>query len=188
MVNPRLVELHLPWKGYNPEFIFLLNQVIVEPDTHEPQMLIKQLHPMAETLDDRTVRLHCRNIGIIEGTEFVIALPNWDKPEGGGTGIGIKVAEHFGIRIFDSAKRKTANVSWPRSKINLNPELLVLSHRAYVKVRGFFIRQIQQAEGYEPDSPADYPRSIAVQLIPKKNLATTGRWPVPTSCNNRQAN
>ena len=78
----------------------------MEPDTHERQMLIKQLHPMAETLDDRTVRLHCRNIGIIEGTEFVIALPNWDKPEGGGTGIGIKVAEHFGIRIFDLSKEE----------------------------------------------------------------------------------
>jgi len=106
MVNPRLVELHLPWEGYNPEFIFLLNQVIVEPDTHERQMLIKQLHPKAETLNDRTVRLHCRNIGIIEGTEFVIALPNWDKPEGGGTGIGIKVAEYFGIRIFDLSKEE----------------------------------------------------------------------------------
>ena len=45
MVNPRLVELHLPWEDYNPEFIFLLNQVIVEPDSQERQMLVTQLHP-----------------------------------------------------------------------------------------------------------------------------------------------
>jgi hypothetical protein len=106
MVNPRLVELHLPWEGYNPEFIFPLNEVIVAPDTHERQMLVKRLHPKPDTLNDRTVRLHCRNIGIIEGTEFVIALPNWDKPDGGGTGMGLKVAEHFGIRIFDLSKEE----------------------------------------------------------------------------------
>ena len=69
----------MPWEGYNSEFIFLLNQVIGEPDTRERQMLVKQLHPKEETPNDRTVRLRCRNIGIIAGTEFVIALPNWDK-------------------------------------------------------------------------------------------------------------
>ena len=106
MVNPSLVELHLPWEGYNPEFIFLLNRVIVEPDSHERQMLVNRLHPKPDTQNDRTVRLHCRNIGIIEGAEFVIALPNWDKPEGGGTGMGLKVAEHFGIRIFDLSKEE----------------------------------------------------------------------------------
>ena len=135
-VNPRLVELHLPWEGYNPEFIFLLNQVIVEPDTHERQMLIRQLHPKSETLNDRTVRLHCRNIGIIEGTKFVIALPNWDKPEGGGTGMGIKVAEHFGIRIFDLSKEEDRQRIL--AKIEVPPTLnsLAISHRASVRQGG----------------------------------------------------
>ena len=57
MVNPRLVELNLPWEDYNPEFIFLLDQVIVEPDSQERQMLVTQLHPQPDTVNDRTVRL-----------------------------------------------------------------------------------------------------------------------------------
>ena len=122
MVNPCLVELNLPWEDYNPEFIFLLDQVIVEPDSQERQMLVTQLHPQPDTVNDRTVRLHCRNIAIIEGTEFVIALPNWDKPEGGGTGMGLKVAEHFGIRIFDLSKEEDRQLIL--AKIENQPQAL----------------------------------------------------------------
>ena len=104
MVDPALVELHLPVPGHNPKHVWLLNKIIVDGDNSEYREVALKLHPAWNNLNDFIKKLHTRNVGIIKGCSLVICLPNWSKPGGGGTGMGIRIAEELLIPILDLTK------------------------------------------------------------------------------------
>ncbi len=104
MVDPALVELHFPKLNHNPKFIWLLNKTVVDGDNPEYRELAVKLHPAWDSLPDFVKKLHTRNVGIVKGCALVIALPNWGKPGGGGTGMGLRVAEELLIPILDLTK------------------------------------------------------------------------------------
>jgi hypothetical protein len=105
-VNPKLVELHLPWGGYNREHIKPGNKIFIDGDKKEYRALASQLHPKWESLTRGPMALHARNVGIITGCCLVIALSNPKKIGGGGTGMGIRIAQKLGIKVLDLSKEE----------------------------------------------------------------------------------
>lgn len=56
-------------------------------------------HPNPHSLSPGSVRLHARNYGIVSKSTAVIACPS-EKPGGGGTGQGIRIAKDLNIPVF----------------------------------------------------------------------------------------
>jgi len=108
-INPAAVELHLPWRNYNSEQVMPGNKIFQDGDIPEYQELAAQLHSNWLNLKRGVQALHARNVGIIKGTASVIALPNWQKTGGGGTGMGLRIAKHYSIPIFDLTKPEVLN-------------------------------------------------------------------------------
>ena len=104
MVDPARVELHLPVKDHNPKQIWLLNKLVVDGEVPEYRETASKLHPAWDKLPDFVKKLHTRNVGIVKDASLVIALPNWEKPGGGGTGMGLKVAQELNIPVLDLTK------------------------------------------------------------------------------------
>lgn len=100
-IDQTLVELHLPWASYERQSVFPHNTVFVDGDDEVYQRIASQHHPAWANLSRGPRALHTRNVGIVMKADHVIALPNPKKPGGGGTGMGMRLAAHFGIRITD---------------------------------------------------------------------------------------
>jgi hypothetical protein len=103
-VNPAMVELHLPWPGYNQELVMPDNIISVDGGLLQHHLIASQYHPNWAKLGRGVQALHARNVAIIQGTVLVIAVPNHAKPGGGGTGMGMRIATHFGILCLDLTK------------------------------------------------------------------------------------
>lgn len=97
--------VHLPWSGYNG---FPENQeLILSDEQFRPCVRIaSQLHPEWSRCGPGAQKLHARNVLILLGAKLdspASAVIVW-TPQGlitGGSGMGIRIAEHYGIPIFN---------------------------------------------------------------------------------------
>jgi len=96
-----LVHLHFPWAGYERCFLSEAHDrwkdrtKIIAGSSREDLEMACKLHPTPYKLTPGVKQLHARNVGIIRASELVIALPG-SKPWGGGTAMGVRVAQHLG--------------------------------------------------------------------------------------------
>jgi len=97
-INPKQMYLYLPYKTYNSNAIVQGNNVIYDPKK-EWFDIAKKLHFNWQTLSRGAKSLHARNVGIVEGVKFIVAFPN--KAYGGGTAMGIRIAEINNIPVYN---------------------------------------------------------------------------------------
>ena len=104
-----VVHLHLPWQGYNKGWVSSLwgkvaLHVLPSYDS-EAMMSVYRYHPNPERLSQGAKKLHARNYRIVEGSAFVIC---WTKDgiTTGGTGQAIRIAEDFGIKVYNLGNRE----------------------------------------------------------------------------------
>lgn len=98
------IALHLPWKGYEQGWINHLKQhysgrgtIRVDGRNQEYEDIARAHHGRWSAVG-RAAPLHARNVGIVKPCQRVYAAPG-TKPWGGGTGMGIKIALHFGKEL-----------------------------------------------------------------------------------------
>jgi len=103
------VALILPWKGFERPWVQRIvgrhhNNVYVDilPEEIPAEALasVRTYHPAYGSLTQGGKRLHARNYLIVQHAELIVALPS-DKPGGGGTGQGIRIAEALGKPCVD---------------------------------------------------------------------------------------
>jgi hypothetical protein len=103
-VDPGLVNLHLPWPGFNEEAIVEGNVIHLPPYPWCCVDLAMKAHPRWQYLKQGAKKLHIRNASIIlprgHTTHLVLALPS-QKPGGGGTGQGMRIALNTGIDVVN---------------------------------------------------------------------------------------
>jgi len=97
-VDPKRVELWLPWASYERAAVVKGNIVHTGPTVDDVE-LAKKLHPAWGRCSAGARTLHARNCQIVRGCTLVIALPRRDCP--GGTGQGMRIAEHLGIPVHN---------------------------------------------------------------------------------------
>jgi hypothetical protein len=102
-INPKQMYLYLPYKSYNFNAIIQGNNVIYDPKK-EWFDIAKKLHFNWQTLSRGIKSLHARNVGIVEDVKFVVAFPN--KVYGGGTVMGMRIAETNNIHVYNLRKDK----------------------------------------------------------------------------------
>ena len=105
-VNPKLVELFLPWPGYEVASIALGN--VVYTPSRQAYDLAAQYHPAWQKCSPAMKALHARNAQIILGAELVepVELIICWTPQGkavGGTAMGIHIAQAYGIPVRNLA-------------------------------------------------------------------------------------
>jgi len=104
-VNPEMVMLFLPWSSYEKHRIIEGNKVIVFDESNPAHRLwmeeAEKHHPAWYKLSRGSRLLMARNIGIIDGTFYVVAFPK-TNPFGqlGGTGQGIRYATSRGVPVY----------------------------------------------------------------------------------------
>ena len=103
------VTLVLPWRSYERAWVQRMrNQHVsrvfvgILPESIPTVALqsVKDHHPAFGSLSQGGRRLHARNYLIVHRADLIIALPS-DKPGGGGTGQGIRIAEALNIPCVD---------------------------------------------------------------------------------------
>jgi len=104
-VDPTSVKIYLPKKNYNLHHIVEGNSVVLH-SSQEAKDIVLQLHPSPFYVKTNPwmMNFHMRNV-------FILLGKNLDKPVGevicwtkggkvvGGTGMGIRIAEEFGIPV-----------------------------------------------------------------------------------------
>jgi hypothetical protein len=108
-VDPTHVWLHLPWPKFNAHQItpgnrFRVLEQIPPADQQWMHELAAKYHPNYTYLRQGAKKLHARNGMItysVQPREPVFSVLAWpsDKPGGGGTGQGIRIAEGEGIPL-----------------------------------------------------------------------------------------
>lgn len=98
--NPKNLLLYLPWATYNQDSIHCENKILKEPKIQWFD-LTAPFHPGWKNLSQGVKRLMARNYGIIYKADKVIALLNHNKSGGGGTGQGVRIANHLKIPVLD---------------------------------------------------------------------------------------
>ena len=110
-INPKLVELCLPWPGYEAASIRLGNSVYTP--SSQAYAIAAQYHPAWHKCSQAMQALHARNVQIVLGpeleqpVEFVLC---W-TPKGkavGGTAMGIRLALAYGIAVRNLANEEMA--------------------------------------------------------------------------------
>lgn len=107
--DPSKVELHLPWSGFEKQFIHKNNVVIVFANLKSEDQDIRLkvaagLHGGWHNCSQGAQKLLGRNHCIIEQASCVYGYLNPKKLGGGGTGMAFKMAEFFNIPTFNVAK------------------------------------------------------------------------------------
>jgi len=97
------IKLYLPWYSYEQEWVNGLKKVAVTvyPVPSKAGMdSVKTFHPNPAALSQGAWKLHARNFDIIVNASFVLC---WTKGGivSGGTGQGIRIAEHFNIPVYN---------------------------------------------------------------------------------------
>jgi len=97
------IKLYLPWHSYEREWVNGLKKaaVTVYPVPSKAGMdSVKTFHPNPAALSQGVWKLHARNFDIIINASFVLC---WTKGgiTTGGTGQGIRIAEHFNIPVYN---------------------------------------------------------------------------------------
>jgi len=99
----------LPWpKQYSIEGagscqVFV--QELGSPYAQQKRDLVMSLHPAPHRLSDSVIKLHMRNVEMIdmirEAGGVVYAIPSWlDGEYSGGTGMAIRLCEYYGVPCF----------------------------------------------------------------------------------------
>jgi len=98
-------EIFIPWSGFNGAYPDNKSYFLGTP---EGQELAAQFHPAWHRCSSAARLLHGRNSHQILGVELdnpsdmvICWTPNGKR--GGGTGQALRIAEHFGVPIFDLA-------------------------------------------------------------------------------------
>ena len=99
-VDPTQVYLYQPWNGFNGYQIVPGNHVMLPPYPQWMEDLVVRLHDRGPYLKRGPLGLHTRNVAIVQPTQLCLAYPS-QKLGGGGTGMGIRVAQHLGIEFID---------------------------------------------------------------------------------------
>jgi hypothetical protein len=101
-VDPTKVVLLQPWggQGFNLDQVVMGNRVVLPPYPQWMEELTMRLHPRGPYLKRGALALHTRNVAIVKPTQLCLAYPS-DKLGGGGTGQGMRVAEHYGIELIN---------------------------------------------------------------------------------------
>jgi hypothetical protein len=113
LVDPKAVRLFLPWRSYEAAAVRDGNQVF-SLEQYSPQQIdvlneeAAQYHPAWDRLKQGGQKLMMRNGLIIAPTAHlvrhpvavVLAFPS-QKPGGGGTGQGMRLAESYGLPVVD---------------------------------------------------------------------------------------
>lgn len=114
-VDPKLVELFLPWPDYEAASVVLGN--VVHTPGREAYNLAAQYHPVWQKCTPGMRALHARNAQIILGpkldqpVEFVICWTPYGKAVGG-TAIGIRIALAYGIPVRNLAEESLARPAY----------------------------------------------------------------------------
>ncbi len=112
-VNPKLVELYLPWIGYEAESIVLGNKLYT-PGSEAYRIAAKH-HPAWHKCNQATQAMHARNVEIILGAKLdqlvqqVICWTPGSKTIGG-TAMGIRIAQAWGIEVRNLAEESAVLV------------------------------------------------------------------------------
>ena len=100
------MEIYIPWRGFNGAS----DQCIWTKPTEEDEQIAAKFHPAWDKLSSAAKLLMVRNTYQLFGndyqtrSEFVICwTPNGNGQ--GGTGQAIRMANHYGIPVFDLGKR-----------------------------------------------------------------------------------
>lgn len=102
-----LKEVYLPWDGYNGAYADGHTHGVIHP-TDEIRSIAAHYHPAWGRLTEPVRLLMCRNVTIILGEHLVepsLMVICW-TPNGqwiGGTSHGLRIAEAYGIPIFNLA-------------------------------------------------------------------------------------
>jgi hypothetical protein len=96
-VDAGLVELHLPWKGYEASAVLQGNVVVVDGDDPELSEIAQFCYPSWSRLRCGARALMTRNVGIVRGASQVVAFPG----QTGGTRHSIRVAQRLGVPVVD---------------------------------------------------------------------------------------
>ena len=105
-IDPSLVELYLPWQGYQAKAIKPGNAIFT-PDSHAFATAAR-FHPAWSRCSQGARRMHARNAQIILGPRLaqpVCLVVCW-TPEGkekGGTGQGMRIARAYGLPVCSLA-------------------------------------------------------------------------------------
>ena len=98
------IELALPWNTYESGWVKTLhnaNITIYDERIHKAAAeSVRKFHPYAAKLKQGAFKLHARNYLIIEGCALVICWTS-DGKDSGGTGQGIRLAQHLGIPVWN---------------------------------------------------------------------------------------
>lgn len=105
----KAMEIHLPWSGYNNAHHGW--PYIVPKATPEVAQIAAAHHPVWSRLSDPVKLLMCRNVTIILGPELekpaeMVICWTPDGGASGGTGHGIRVANAYGIPVFNFALKE----------------------------------------------------------------------------------
>lgn len=112
-------EIYLPWKYFEKSNS---NLIISNPKAYE---IAEQFHPYWQNLKDGARKLQARNSHQVLGldletpSEFVICWTK-DGKGSGGTGQAIRIANHYGVPVFDAGKYETVD----ETKANLKAFLI----------------------------------------------------------------
>ena len=100
-VDPSLVQLYVPWPGY--EMVRYPDSCHVYSGPYEDRdWQLAQLHPAWANLSPAVRKLMVRNAKIVRTSKQVVAWPRlaygrWT----GGTAHGLHIAQHLGISVID---------------------------------------------------------------------------------------
>jgi len=101
-------EIYLPRPGYNGRVVWA--GFVMERPQPEAYTVAAQLHPNWSSCDSMARALHARNVHIVAGRDlakpdlarFLICWTPAARTEGG-TGMSIRIAEYFGVEVFNLA-------------------------------------------------------------------------------------
>lgn len=106
-VDPSMVNLFLPIKGFEARAINLQNHVtVLDPmskDHAEYFKAARETHPKWVKLSPFAKLCHARNTMIVKGTDGVLGYLNPTKEGGGGTGGAARIAKYLGVEFVDVA-------------------------------------------------------------------------------------
>lgn len=93
----------VPWPNYNTHVQGFCTHVVCIDEfkdyaRQEAYASVDKYHPAPDRLSQGARKLHARNYGIIRWASQVIAAPS-DKPGGGGTGQGIRLAQDLNLPL-----------------------------------------------------------------------------------------
>lgn len=107
-VDPSRVTLCLPWAGFEAKAIHPQNVVqLVDWDYARCERVVHTLHPRTEALTAGGMKLHARNVMIVEPAIAVVGYLNPTKKGGGGSGMAFKLAR---LRNLPALNVADANV------------------------------------------------------------------------------